>query len=836
MNKRRKIKKRNLSSTKSPSGEKKNLSPTQSPPGEKLIQQIQTLIAQKQYSQALNKLQRIRQTQSEIEINPSEATLWSLRGQQELARGNERQAEKSLRKSLELGLHGEAHYWLAKCLLASERLEEAVELLREAFDTQVLPKDYAGCYLKLLFLIGKRQTVQELITSQPKRFSASQLHWARGMLALQASEPGKALIHWQKMKQSATPGDCQVAWLAYGQQQNEHWEAAESILGLNSSSFLSDTLPSHPAIQRLSVVQAFETGGSLQKTISLSDWESPNQEALLVLEMLLLIEEQNFHEAAHLALKLARPSRQFPELDRLFHPLMLLAGDQAWNQGDTECTKEFWSPLVTENTFDPQMAVRLNEVLVATGSSRERQRLLTKLLNWLKKEAKQNRSDWPESRLNPTLAKLYCWLADSCMAGDQPQKGFGFLLEAERLCPDLPDVIGRRGLRAYAHDQIQEAIPLLKLALEKGCRYEEVYLILLECFEELGDSKGQAEIHRRFGKHFDDFSVDVEFDIPVWVEALSQSSYLLFERIVLEGSPPEPALKACRIFVQAAEDQPNNRQRISLDQEQAAQQWQQILESLAPSEQIPVLQAIGLCLLRFAKRKKGLAGLINQYLQELFSLVPQEPEAQRAHLILLAVKELKPERLKIPLRQYLDRATQPGTTLAQLQLQVRRFTQTAALLPFLEEAIRREPQNPLLLLAKATTFPAESLEYEELKEQGFELARRLQDSQSLKAWREEDAFQSKLRVGEDLLDLPIFGGTGQLDMESILEKLARKILGEEFPPEVLEEMLPELRRLLNSDPSELEEEEDEYPDEFGFPFGKSSRSQKSSKRKRGFKS
>lgn len=304
--------------------------------GEKLAQQLQSLIGQNRYREALNKLPQIRRSYPELEITPSEEILWSLRGQQEWAEGHYPLAEKSFRQSLELGLNGEAHYWLAKCLLSSERLQEAVELFGTAFETEVLPIDYAGCYLKLLFLVGETATVQELISRQPKRFEPSQLHWARGMLALKAGEPARALVHWQKMQQPVTPDDCPDAWLVYGHQQMENWSAASSLLGWQGRtdglrSSLSGTEPRHLAGQRLLVVQATATGISWLEALKKEGRKLPNSEAILVLEMLQLIDQENFHEAAHIALDLARPCRQFPEVDALYRPLMLLAGEQAWS-------------------------------------------------------------------------------------------------------------------------------------------------------------------------------------------------------------------------------------------------------------------------------------------------------------------------------------------------------------------------------------------------------------------------------------------------------------------------------------------------------------------------
>jgi len=48
----------------------------------------------------------------------------------------------------------------------------------------------------------------------------------------------------------------------------------------------------------------------------------------------------------------------------------------------------------------------------------------------------------------------------------------------------------------------------------------------------------------------------------------------------------------------------------------------------------------------------------------------------------------------------------------------------------------REPQNPLLLLAKLRPT-SHSANYDQFKQQGFEIACRLQDAKALQAFREE---------------------------------------------------------------------------------------------------
>ena len=817
---------------------------------EKLERQLQTLVEQKKYRQALDKLKQIRRVDPAATVTLSEAAILSLRGQQEFAQANYLQAERSFRQTLELDHEGEGYYWLAKSLLALEQLEDALALIRTAFDSQVLPKEYAGCYLKLLFLKGDTGTVEDLLNHQRKQFNASQLHWARGILALKAGQYETAITHLKKMGRAATPGDRPTDWVVYAHQQSGDWDRAAKELGmsrLSSASLVSlnSAVPKHPVQHRLAMAQAVATGRSLSEAVDLDPSDLPKHDAALVLEMLRLIEAENFHEAAHIAVEIKRPCRAFPEFDALYRPLMLLAGEQALQDNQPECAQEFWGDAVKQPPFDPQLAVNLLPILRSEGSPRQSLDLLSQLQGWLKQAAKQNPSVWPDSRLRPTLAKLHCLLADNWMAVGQPQKGFRALREAERLCADSPEVIGRQGLKANIEGRPRQAIPLLTKALETGCRHGEVYIVLLKCLDAFGEDQSRKEIRHRFGKHFGDLSVDLEIEIPAWVDALSSREYRLFEQLALAGAggAKNSALQTCRIFVKAAEDETNTNERVTLDQATAAKQWDRLLETLSPQEKIPVLQAIFLSIQLFAKRKKGIAALQTQYQRQLFSLAEEDPNAKTAHMVLLVVKGLKPDRLKLALRDYLSASVQPGAALAQLQLQARRFVQADALRPFIDDALRREPQNPQLLLAKATTFPAESSAYEEFKEKGFELARRLQDAPALKSFREEEAFQNSLTMANGFPDLLDFAGPEGLDMESLFRRLAQQFLGEDVPPEVLERMLPEFERMMAGDEAEFDLDEDFDEDDFfeldplnfGMPFGRrSTKSKKSTKRRRGF--
>ncbi|MBW4506940.1 MAG: tetratricopeptide repeat protein [Scytonematopsis contorta HA4267-MV1] len=801
--------------------------------------QLQELLDLEKYRQALEEIKKIQRSHPEIKFSPKESEIWFLRGQQEFQKQDFKQAEKSFARSLELGLVGDAHYWQARCQLALNKLDAALKLLRDAFETGTLIKDHSICYLKLLLLKGDIATVEQLINQKSEAFSAAQLHWVRGVLALKHGQPEAALTSFQKIKHALTPGDLPIAWIIYSQQMSGEWDAAANLLGLESPeySFGKPKYLEHPILEQLVTAQQAKTGKPPLEPDNLEREEPAVQDALSALAVVQLIDNGNHHDAAHVFLQMFKRSTRFNELKNLRSSLLTLAGQQAFNQRQVGCAELFWQPLLTEKPFNPQLAVNLLEVLDANDSDQERPRVVTQFLRWLEQEGKQKPQEWPDTRLKPTLAHLHCWMADSYMALDRHRAALGALQQAERICPTSPEVLGRKGLLAALDENYQEAITLITKGLEGGCRYEEAYRTLLSCYSSIRDKQAYDEARRRFGKHFGDLSVETEVEIFPWIDALSTQSYPLFSRLVQGADKKDSAIRACQIFVNAVKSPPNSGGRVSLQQKEAVEAWDTLLQKLSGSDQIVVLQAIALCINLFAKREKGIAALTNQYLNKLFNLSTEHPEARIAHLVVLAVKENSPQKLQVPVRTYLDTIPQPGNALANIQLQARRFGSIETLVPALDEALRREPQNPLLLLARATTYDVDSPQYEELKQQGFELARRLQDAKALQAFREEQAFLSNQEVTSIMPDPDKFDNLDMSDMDDLLSGMLRKILGNKIPKAEFERMLPELKEMMLNNMPDFEDDEDEEDEEdeldLDFIF-RSLPSKKRKGRKKGF--
>ncbi|MCC5623194.1 tetratricopeptide repeat protein [Nostoc sp. CHAB 5715] len=72
--------------------------------------QLQELLKQKKYRQALEEIKKNQRLHPDIEFTPKESEIWLLRGQQEFQKQDFKQAEKSFVRALEFGLVGEVHY------------------------------------------------------------------------------------------------------------------------------------------------------------------------------------------------------------------------------------------------------------------------------------------------------------------------------------------------------------------------------------------------------------------------------------------------------------------------------------------------------------------------------------------------------------------------------------------------------------------------------------------------------------------------------------------------------------------------------------------------------
>lgn len=788
---------------------------------------LDNLLKQQNYRQALDTIKNVRRHQPDLEFTPSEAQIWLLQGQQEFQKQDFKHAEASFRQALELGLTGETHYWIARCLLTQNRLDTALELIKTAFEQKTLPKDFAVCYLKLLFLKDDTATVEQIISTQSKGFSAAQLHWARGVLALQAGQTEEAITSFKKIKRPLTPGDVPQAWLVYTQQRAENWEAASQLLGLRST-FWGGMPVSQPkylqksVLQRLALFQRATTGEPPLQPSDTMRGDATTQELLTGLAILQLLERNDPHNAAHALLNLSRRPTQLPELNTLRSTLLTLAGQQALEGGEPECSEQFWKPLLNDQPFNPQLAVNLLKALELNESYQEQQRLITRLLKWVEQDAKQHPDQWAGDRVKLTLAQLHCQMADTWVALGRPRTALGAVQQAERICPTSPEVLGRQGLIALSEQKLGEGARLLTQAVEQGCQSEEVYKALLMVLDELNQRSTKQEMRRRFGKRFGDLNPEADVEFEPWLEALYTHSYPFFSRLVQAKTNPDWPMQACQTFLRSVQSPPNSGGRVSLNQTEAKRDWDSLLKGLSGEEQVPTLQAIVLSIHLFAKREKGIAALTNQYILQLSNLGTEVPAAKEAHLVVLAVTAKDPKKLEVPLRTYLDTVPQPGNALAQVQLQVRRLGWVRNLISYLEAALKQESQNPLLLLARATAYPFSMPQYEQLKQQGFDIARRIQDAKALQAFREEEAYL-QLRHAQSLMPDP--EKMDSLDEEGVLdvlEAMIRRMVGNQIPKAELDRLMPELTRKLIEEMPDADDdfEEDDLDFDAPFSFGK----------------
>jgi tetratricopeptide (TPR) repeat protein len=827
--------------------------------GQALEKQVQGLLKQNKHEAALRKLQQGLKRDPEQAIAITEADIWRSQGKHEYEQAHYAKAETALGKVLELSPSDEdAYYWLAKCLLAQERPAEALALFQSAFDSKKLSKEMGGCYLKLLLLNGQVDQVQSLIDSQAKRFFAPQLHWARGAIALKANQPKAALDHFNKISRPISTEDHLAVWGTYAQQQLGNWSEAESSLAAASRNsgfpnrfgtrFIGGA-PEHSAIQLLTLYQVAHTSRVPARFSYInSDALTKNQPdkrgyASWVLELLNFIRQENVYDAAHLMVEPPDGIMdEYPALQRLRIPMLLLAGEQAAQHRELEDSAFFWGEVLEEKGFEPNLALNLHQALNATGYFDEDLKLLDQFVRWLRQTAQQNPQDWPEKRLNDGLALLYCWKADSQIYSGREKNAIKAVQAAEKLSPEHPEVMGRKGLILYTKSRSiagtskdkDKAIELLTKALAAGSQFKEIYSVL--CAALADDSTALKEIRQKYGPAFGDAGADTEVEVPDWVEALSFRHYRTMAQFVSNETKTSGPIKACRIFLEAAEDEPSSGQKVTLNQKKAVAEWQRLLESAAPAEQVEILKAVYLTLQQHAKRnQKGMKALQRSYLKQMADLSKQQvPGADVGYLLLQAIASANSDATTKVVDTVLKRSTEPSQTLARAQLELRQFGPNTALKSSIEAQLKRDSQNPLLLLAAATLYQRHTAQYETRHERGFEIARRLQDTEALQAYRVEDWWiaqeMTRQVVGPDI-DL-LNANPSQIDMLDLVRRMAKQAFGGQLPDEIIDQMMPELIEEMMGLPGD-----DAYEPNFEeifrpAPLPRGSRGRKSSKKRR----
>ena len=744
------------------------------------------LVKAQRYRDALRVREQALRRHPDLELSPSEAQLWFLLGQQGVACEDFKSAEGSFNKSIALGLQGEPHYQLAKLWLQQRQPQRGLQLFQQAFESGSLPSSHAGAYLKLLLINGQTPRVRELLQQQPERFQPQQRQWAAGILNLLEGNLSQAKRQFRQMAGPASPGDHSAIWRAWT--DLEEGNVAAAVAALKEVK--------HPAAAALALDLCARTERQPGELLDLDRGDLPRRPLALALELLHQLHQQNWMAAGLLLLEHERPMlNAVPALASLRRPLLSLAGQQALERESPHRAIRFWQAIVHQPTLDAELALRLYPLLDQSDdedSSQDAERLASQLLSWLRREARDNPTAWPQPLLNSCLARLHCWQADQQMRMGMRQQARRSVDQARQLAPDLPDVIGRQGMFAQTGGDSDKGIPLLWRALDSGCRSQNVYDVLVAGLELTGQSAERLRLQRQYGALFDD---EPEPDphsgaIPAWLEALSGNDVMDMYGVLRSTSQSGPALQVLHLFsdqvsAQLCDPDGVNYKKVRLDLPKIAPRWDALVESLEPLEQVEALSAIVAVILRFTARSStAMRSQIAARLAALEALAADpaadgnvRSRALQHQLLLAGLRLRRSEQLVQESTRLLRRSHQPERILARALLDLRMLMTTKPWLSIAEDLHRQAPEDALLVLALATMQRLFSDPYRQLADQAFELARSQQDSETLAACRRErewaeTSFDRKLSRRR----LPS-SQSGGLDFESMFDHAS---LGELF--------------------------------------------------------
>ena len=617
------------------------------------------LVAKRRFRDALRMREQTLRRHPELDLQPGEAQLWCLEGQQAAAEGQPKRAEEAFRKAISLGLAGDPLLGLARLWVHQGQIARALELLGEAFTAGRLPTSHAGAYLKLLFLAGEVERVRALIRTPASRFQPHHLQWAAGVLSLLDGDPANARRQFARLAGPPSPGDSGAVWRAWASlEAGDSAAAATALQGQD-----------HPACAAVALDLAARTGTPPADPLDLNRRDLPCRDQALALVLLHHLRQHNLLGAAQLLLANERSLlTALPELAPLRRALLLLAGQQALERGAPAEALSCWRPIVDRPAFDADLALRLYPLLDGSDSdahSQEAERLASQLLSWVRRAARDDPSAWPEPLLSTTLARLHCWQADHLIRLGLRQQTRRAVEQARQLAPELPDVIGRQGLLTLLSGDQAAAIPLLWQALDGGCRAGMVYVLLDGVLEQTGDEEAWLRLRRQHGSSFGfpppSPPRDGAGELPAWLEALSASDLSELAELLEDTSHTGAPLDVLHVLLDHLPGPAGSGSasggrtplKLPLALPAASDRWDALLDPLPPGERVEPLLTILVAIQRFCRRGgKAITSQIalRQAQLERLAADPGTSHGERAlrALLLLHGLRLKPSETPDP--------------------------------------------------------------------------------------------------------------------------------------------------------------------------------------------
>lgn len=555
---------------------------------ENLCQELQQLMGQHHYGQALKKLQQIRRsypTEYPDKNLPTLGFLWLKLGQYHRTQGQVSGAEEALTRALQEFQEYDAYYDLAKLWLDHDRLEEAHTLLATAFEDGTLPPTLAGCYLKVLALKADYATLSHLRHHQGDRFLAEQLTWLDAILALHQGDRTQALDKFQTLTQPVTPGDHPEAWfLALTHPGPLHPRMAE-LLELSSanpfapnppqpapkqgrkkatpskvkapppppspsdlSPLVVTRYPQHPALQWLANHMITHHRLPLAwnlKMVPQGNSLHPNHQNIALLQQFpQWIEQEEYSKISKNLHKISWEHKPIPpSLYPLFHEIL---AKEVFSLIDSQHDPEIGVQILQNGLncfgFHPQFMALLRLCFFVMERHEEARQILQELRQWMIADAKDHPDRWPTPNLEQNLAITWCYemeeLVRSQPNSPQTHEQLGQCLQqAKALAPDYPMVLGFEGLLTSLNGELPQALEYLTLALEEKSFHDvQFYRAAVQIAERLDRPDVFRKLYKKHGvdihDELSDRQVEMLLECPLWLQCFIQDSYWNFSDAV----------------------------------------------------------------------------------------------------------------------------------------------------------------------------------------------------------------------------------------------------------------------------------------------------------------
>ncbi len=612
---------------------------------------------------------------------------------------------------------------LAGYYINSEQITKGYEWLKNLFDNNELPKDSSVLYIKFLMLLDHWDQIEKIISNHKSRFWAADIHWAKGVLLFKADKFQEAMKSFNKAKKNNQ-------WL--------HQAYAWSLWSRIKSSDENFGYGYLDRVQSENVKIELEKEYYIKYDVPLHGWFNLGYKKDNTTELYSDIKKKNWQNVAQAHDRGKIKPGSFVNKPQILAKIYFLAAEDEYRN---EKDNRFFNYMNKALSYQPDNLNYHIKACLLTATIPEKKSLAffqrTELL--IKQKARENSQNWSKEQIEYYLAELDIIQAKIHYSLDNKKKFKELCLKAEQLAIVSPHAyFALYKFYNEMQNNDNKAIFYLEKMFEIK-RYSDVtYDNLKSLYSKNNYQDKLLKLREKYGKEFDDEIIPDQTLRLYLGNALSSkdSEYLdeIYQERMEKNHPLDPLVEFIIDLFDENYDLAK-RQKANVNEKKLDSIFNSTLANLKPDSFFkPLVYELTILALNGFNLKTKAKKMLNQWEKILQSKTDSKTH-YKSYFIVQCILNKPEKHIEAELAKLLRKFAQPLNHLIELQMVLYSYGHYGTLRKNLKEPLDKDPENPGLLLAYATSFSENSTDHDIYFQKGLKLAGKLQDTEVLNYYK-----------------------------------------------------------------------------------------------------